>query len=110
MTKLTLETESLGAYADASEADLHRVVSLLSEDSSYLIVHREGDELYAQAALSRNPNGSFGEGFVVEYAVADSDLRQTKVDTTERVYELLAGWAFDRPGWKDDQEWSVLQF
>ena len=32
MTQLEIETASLGAYADATEADLHRVVSLLNED------------------------------------------------------------------------------
>lgn len=110
MTALTIETESAGAYADATEADLHRIVSQLSPESSYVILHREGNELYAQAALARSSDGAITDGFVVEYAVADSDLRQTSVATTDRVYELLSGWAFDRPGWKDSQEWSILQF
>jgi hypothetical protein len=110
MTTITVETESAGAYADASEADLHRLVSQLNHANSYLIVHRTGSDLYAQAAIGRKPDGSFDDGYVVEYAVGDSDLRQATVTTPERVYELLAGWAYDRPGWRESAEWSVLSF
>jgi len=46
----------------------------------------------------------------VEYSVADGHLKQTFVDTPDRVYELLAGWAFDRFGWKQTQSWKPLIF
>ena len=110
MSKITVETESSGAYADASEADLHRLSSQLTEENSYLIVHRDDSDLYAQAAIARTESGSFTDGYVVEYSVADCDLRQATVSSPERVYELLAGWAYDRPNWRESAEWSVLSF
>jgi len=102
---LTIETERGGSYADASEADLHRWVMQIGDATRYLIVHRAEDELFAQAQKTH-----VGDGFVVEYAVADSDLRQTKVSSLDDVYELLSGWAFDREGWKDGRKWTVLGF
>jgi hypothetical protein len=108
---LEIETESAGAYADASEADLHRLVSLMNEDNSYVILHRYADddaEQFAQAALARDADASFTGQYVVEYKLKSGTLRQATVASTERVYELLSGWAFDRPGWKRGETWTSV--
>jgi hypothetical protein len=102
---LSIETERLGAFANATEADLHRWVMEIGDGTEYVIVHREDDGLFAQA--HGVPGGG---GYVVEYAVADADLRQTTVATREEVYDVLAGWAFERDGWRDGRAWTVLTF
>lgn len=51
---ITIETETGGSFADANEADLHRLVSLMNEGNSYLIVHRDDVDEFAQAALKRS--------------------------------------------------------
>lgn len=104
-TTLSIETERGGAYADATEADLHRWVMQIGDATQYVIVHRSDDELFAQAQPVPD-----GDAFVVEYAVADADLRQTVVANLDEVYEVLSGWAFNRDGWKDGREWTVLSF
>lgn len=106
---ITIETESAGAFADANEADLHRVVGLLSATNSYLIVHRDGaDDDWAQAALTRRPDATFAGGYIVEHKLPSGGLEQTTAESPERVYELLAAWAFDRPETQRGSEWKLL--
>lgn len=102
-SRLRIETELTGSYADATEADLHRLVMQLGPKARYVVLHRTSDELFAQAACTDQP-----AEFVVEYSLKSGKLRQTKAETHDEVYELLSGWAFDRPGWKRGRTWESM--
>ena len=100
---LRIETANAGAYANATEADLHRLVMQLDRAHAYVVVHREPEDgLFAQARIEATP----ADGFRVEYSLKSGQLRCTNVATRDEVYELLAGWAFSRPGWKTGHTWE----
>ena len=109
--KVEVETESAGRYSDVDLETLHRLVSRLSEDNSYLIVHRpDKPEEFAQAAFARRPNAEMiKDAFVVEYRDAAGQYQANTKDLG-RVRDALAGWAFSLPGWRNDFEWSRLEF
>jgi hypothetical protein len=109
---LAIETEALGSFTDADEETLARLVAQLSPDNGYLIVHPDGmdGERYAQTAYLRGPGGERRESFVVEYHDGDGDHWQTEVDDRAGALEVLAGWTFGRPGWRDGRELVHLDF
>lgn len=105
---LEIETASAGAFADANEADLHRLVSQLNATNSFVIVRRDGDDRFAQAALERGSDRKLTGRYIVEYSLKSGTLKQATVESAERAYELLAGWAFDRRGWKQTATWTAV--
>ena len=111
LPKVEVETESAGRYGDVDLEQLHRLVTQLSPENSYLILHREDrPEEFAQAAISRNRASKLIEGsFVVEFKDASGEQRQAKTKDRERVHGALAGWAFDLPGWKYALSWKPLK-
>lgn len=111
MKGLTVETESQGSYADASEATIEMVISCLDRGNTYVILQREDrPEAFVQAALARTPDASFRPGYVVEHRDAGGVLWQVDAPDLTLVERLLVGWAFDRPGWSDGLDWSRLGF
>lgn len=112
MTKqlVEVETESAGRYDDVDLETVHRLVSLLNPDNSYLIVHRrDKPDEFAQAAIQRRPNAELVNGwFIVEFKDESGQQHQAETKDLERVSDALAGWAFDQLGWKDDLNWKPL--
>lgn len=107
---MSIETAAAGAYPDADEETLDRVLAQIDEENPYLIVHR--GERFAQTALERRRDGSFaGAGrFVVEYRDGSGQHFQTHSTDRDEVRAILRGWAFDRPGWRDGLSWERLKF
>ena len=108
---LTIETESAGSYADATEETLDRLLHQMSKANSYLILHRTDrpEEEYAQTAIERRPDGKLVEDrVVVEYRDGPHSHHQAVTSDLELVRTVLSGWAFDRPGWKDLLTWKPL--
>jgi len=72
-----------------------------------LVVERTADlsgNTYAQAARRRD--GSY----IVEYRDGDAASHYGTVAPDWRTaHELLTGWAFQRPGWRDRATWSPVR-
>ncbi|HEX7165640.1 MAG TPA: hypothetical protein VF230_01540 [Acidimicrobiales bacterium] len=111
-TTLEIETESAGRYRNATEADLHRLFSQLgAETGGYLILERADlPEQYAQTALEVKPKPSLHATgrYVVEYRDGPHSHHQAFTEDASVVFDVLAGWAFDRPGWRDLVAWQPL--
>jgi len=107
---ITIQTESLGTFPDVTAEVLDRVLSQLDADNAYVILERsDRAEAYAQAAIARDKNANQVAGrFVVEYRDGPNAHWQAFTEDIERVRDVLAGWAFDRPGWKELLTWEVL--
>lgn len=110
--KVEVETESAGRHPDVDLETLHRLVSQLSEENSYVILHRsDKPDEFAQAAIARRPSAKTVKGaFIVEFKDASGEQSQAKVTDIGKIQAALAGWAFDLVGWKDDLEWTPLKF
>ena len=106
-----VETESAGRYEDVDLETLHRLVSQLNPDNSYLIVHRSDkrDE-FAQAAIQRKRDATLVVGsFIVEFKDETGEQVQATTKDSDRVRDALAGWAFDLMGWKEHLKWKPLK-
>ena len=110
LPKVEVETESAGRYENVDLETLHRLVSQMNPDNSYLILHRsDKPEEFAQAAIQRSRDAKLVEGsFVVEYKDGSGDQYQAELSDLDPVRDALAGWAFDSPGWKEQLEWKRL--
>ncbi|HEY3906080.1 MAG TPA: hypothetical protein VGM14_19375 [Streptosporangiaceae bacterium] len=102
-------TSGAGETPDPTEQQLLDLLETVeSEESDFLIVERTGDpggQTYAQAALG--PDG----GFLVEHREGDAQHHYGTVAPDLRTaWQLLAGWAFERPGWDAETTWSLIQF
>jgi hypothetical protein len=79
-----------------------------SEESDFLIIERSSDpngETYAQAALGP------GIGFLVEHREGDAQHHfGTVAPELRTAWQLLVGWAFDRPGWDAESTWSPVRY
>lgn len=106
-----METESAGRYPDVDLETLHRLVTQLSEQNSYVILHRsDRPEEFAQAALARRPNAKTMAGsYIVEVKDASGEQHQAKVTDISKIQNALAGWAFDLVGWKEELKWKRLK-
>jgi hypothetical protein len=78
-----------------------------SEESDFLIIERTSDptgQTYAQSALG--PDGAL----IVEYREGDNEHHLGTVAPDLRTaWQLLAGWAFERPGWGAEATWSRVR-
>jgi hypothetical protein len=95
-----------GQIMDPSPEDLFRFVSDLGPDNQYLTLDRfdgrDGD-YYAQAF--RRDDGTW----IVEYRDGDrSHHYQASASDPGIVYEVLFGWALQRPGWGEQLTWRLL--
>lgn len=76
--------------------------------SSHLILDDLRDpsgQTYAQT--SRNEDGSY----VVEYRAGSPDQHfGTTAPDMRAAHAILAGWAFDLPGWRDSVAWTAVTF
>jgi hypothetical protein len=74
---------------------------------SFLIVEQTADptgQTYAQ--VLRRPDGCY----IVEHRDGDAEHHYgTVVADMGAAQRLLSGWAFDRPGWRDQATWSPVQ-
>jgi hypothetical protein len=105
---LKLITEA-GEYWDPSEDQLLSLLEAVkSGQSGYLLLERTSDptgETFAQS--SPGPDG----GLLVEYRAGDSQHHYSAVAPDLRTaWQLMVGWAFDRPGWRDHASWSQVEF
>ncbi|HUR50100.1 MAG TPA: hypothetical protein VMY88_11320 [Acidimicrobiales bacterium] len=109
--KVEVETESAGRYPDVDLETLHRLVSQLSDENSYVILHRsDKPDEFAQAAMARRPTAKTVKGsFIVEFKDASGEQCQAKVTDITKIQTALAGWAFDLDGWKEDLKWKPLK-
>jgi len=108
---LEVETESAGRYDDVDLETLHRLVSQLTPENSYLILHRsDRPDEFAQAAIQRDRGAKLMKGsFIVEFKDELREQYQAKTGDVDRVAAALEGWAFDVAGWKDDLRWKRLK-
>jgi hypothetical protein len=98
-----------GETRDPTEEQLLDLLeTVASEESDFLIVERTSDpsgQTYAQAALG--PDG----GLIVEHREGDAQHHLGTVAPDLRTaWQLIAGWAFDRPGWDAESTWSPVRF
>lgn len=102
MTTINMQTAKAGTYADATEVDLHRVVHELDKDRVFVVVRRHPDaEEFAQAMWREDERR-----YTVEYSTKNGRLQQTRVDRADEVHTILAGWAFNRTGWRGAYAWT----
>lgn len=108
--KISIQTASLGTFPDVTREVLDRVLSQLDHDNGYVILERtDRPEAYAQAAIARDNRANEIPGrYVVEHREGAHAHWQAHTDDMEVVHSVLAGWAFDEPGWKDLVSWNVL--
>jgi hypothetical protein len=93
---------------DPSEAALLRLLDDIEAGrGTFLIVNRTSDpsgQTYAQAL--RREDGRY----VVEHREGDAEHHYgTVVADLRSAHALLAGWAFERPGWSDGVAWSPVE-
>src|SRR5579863_5983186 len=92
-------------YDDPSEEQLWEIISGLTAKDNYFVIvqHRPDDSkdgTYIQTAVLAD--GSF----TVEFQ--DGDLQhhfQADVDSARRAHEVVAAWAYERPGWREMLPW-----
>lgn len=101
---IDVETETAGVYEAVTEAELHRLVQLMNPSNRYVILHRRDDPTAGAQAHVR----ADGAAYDVEYLDETGDWQTTAVRSADRVHELLAAWAFDRPGWKESARWKTV--
>jgi hypothetical protein len=92
---LTVETAAGGAFEDADDATLERLVMAMNPDNEYLILHRSDldEEEFAQTSLEHSPDASLVKGsFVIEYRDGPNSQWQAKATDRAKIYETLAGW------------------
>jgi hypothetical protein len=96
------------AYNDPSEELLLDLISVLDDDNTFLIVERLSDATgnsYAQT-LRSVVDGTY----LVEYQDGSLDKHYACDGVDYRTaHTLLAGWAFDVPGWRDRVSWSRVE-
>jgi hypothetical protein len=97
-----VQTVKAGTYADATELDLHRVVHELDNDHVFLVVRRDSAATDFAQALWREDE----RRYTVEYSTKSGRLQQTHVDSADEVHAILAGWAFNRRGWRSAHQWT----
>ncbi len=95
------------SWDDPSEDQLFKLLeSIEAGEGSFLIVERTTDpsgNTYAQ--VKREKNGSY----VVEHRDGDAAHHYgTVVPDMRTAYQMLTGWAFQRPGWGDRASWSKV--
>jgi hypothetical protein len=97
-----------GETPDPTEQQLLDLLeTVASEESDFLIIERTSDptgQTYAQAALG--PDG----GLMVEHRGGDVQHHfGTVAPDLRTAWQLLAGWAFERPGWDAESTWSPVR-
>jgi len=108
--KVEVETEAAGRYDDVDLETLHRLVSQLSPDNSYLILHRsDKPEEFAWASIQRSRDTKLTKGYIVQFKDQSGEWFQAKVTDLDRVRAALSGWAFDLVGWREDLKWKPLK-
>lgn len=106
---IEVETESAGRYKDVDQETLHRLVSQIGINNSYLIVHRAGEpNEFAKVAIETG-RSSKAATFVVEFKDESGVQFQSKTQDLDQVRTALAGWAFEIPGWKNGLKWKRLR-
>lgn len=95
------------SWDDPSEDQLFKLLeSIEAGEGSFLIVERTTDpsgNTYAQ--VKREKDGSY----VVEHRDGDAAHHYgTVVPDMRTAYQMLTGWAFQRPGWGDRASWSKV--
>ena len=94
-------------FDDPSEELLWQIISGLTPDDNYFVMvqHVPGtsqDGTYI-------PNAIFADGHLkVEYQ--DGDLQHhysASVDSARQAHEVVAAWAFERPGWRAMLPWEL---
>jgi len=98
-----------GETQDPTEEQLLNLLETVeSDESDFLIVERTSDpsgQTYAQAALGPD------DGFMVEHREGDAEHHfGTVAPDLRTAWQLLAGWAFERPGWNAGFTWSPVRF
>jgi hypothetical protein len=100
-------TEAGETWDPTEEQLLDLLETVASEGSDFLIVERTSDpngETYAQSALGPD------DRLIVEYRAGDRQHHyRTVAPDLRTAWQLLAGWAFDRPGWREQASWSQLR-
>lgn len=105
---VSIQTEGAGAFADADEATLERLLSQLGDGNMFLIVERSDvEDGYAQTAMNTGEQKTAGT-YVVEYRSGPNQHYQAFTDDADVVHRVLSGWAFDHADWHSALEWSVL--
>ncbi|WP_076681155.1 hypothetical protein [Microbacterium sp. RU33B] len=108
-SRLRATTDAGESYEDPSEDVLFEIVHDVEVgNSEWVIVERVADasrQTYIQTI--RNRDGSYA----VEYREGDpKDHFVAQAESFRDAHALLAGWAFDTPGWAEGREWSRLTF
>lgn len=106
---LRAETESGNTIDDPSEDALFMLLEdIEADEGGFLIVEAVADatqQTYAQT--SRNEDGSY----VVEVREGGPDSHRRAVAPDMRAaHALVAGWAFDLPGWRESASWTPVTY
>jgi hypothetical protein len=97
-------------FDDPSEELLGQIISgLTAKDNYFVMVQRvpdgSKDGTYIQTAVLADGR------FTVEYQ--DGDVQHhyhAEVDSARRAHEVVAAWAFERPGWREMLPWEMQSF
>lgn len=106
---LRAKTEDDERWDDPSEDLLFELLLDIDKGfGSFLILEQAADpnaQTYAQVA--RRDDGSYA----VEYREGSADRHYgTTVPDMRTAHKLLAGWAFELAGWKQDAQWTRVRF
>ena len=104
---LRVTTEAGETWDPTEQQLLDLLETVASEESDFLIIERTSDptgQTYAQAALG--PDG----GPMVEHREGDAEHHfGTVAPDLRTAWQLLAGGAFERPGWDTESTWSPVR-
>lgn len=106
---VSAETSMAGTYPTVDRDRLAALVDEMKSDGDFLILHRSDreNEVYAQVCVTPAPAKPGGR-YTLEYRDGPDSHWQAFTDDDGVVTQVLSGWAFGGPSWKELASWSRL--
>lgn len=105
---LRATNEAGETYDDPSEGRLRDLIEALGAENSFLIVERL--EPGRAGHFMQTVMGPEGAPWILEYREgAQETHHSTSLESSRAVHDVLTGWAFDLPGWRDGLTWTPVR-
>src|SRR3954451_20975159 len=106
---LRATNEAGGTYDDPSEKQLRELIDALGPGNAFLIVERL--EPGRAGHFMQTVMGSEDAPWVLECREGAQETHlSTSLESSRAVHDVLTGWAFDVPGWRDGLAWTPVRY